>query len=527
MITVILTGYDYTQEAGPLVRAFFSGQEVKVLLCDASERFQTEADTVVRIALSDDEISCRVVRRTPADGTADNAFDIPADNTAKNAFDTPADSTARIDEFEKALTGESVPKKENFDDQRVYKREYRNAFMRTLYSVLSEISGKELPWGILTGVRPVKLFSEGLGKELKDEEIFEKMSSQYLISDSRLKMALRVAKNEERLLSGFDASKGYSIYVGIPFCPSICHYCTFGSSPIDRFRDKVEGYLTALFSEIEFSAELMAGRIPDTVYIGGGTPTTLEPSDLERLINKLRSSFGFENVKEFTVEAGRPDSITFEKLRVLKDMGVTRISVNPQTMSDRTLELIGRRHTSAETVEAFELARQAGFDNINMDIIIGLTGETPKDVENTLRRIGELNPDSLTVHALSVKRAARLKTEHERYAGLEATDVMKMQELAHEFAASQGYEPYYLYRQKNMAENLENVGYARYGREGLYNVLIMEEVQTILAMGAGASTKIVFPGENRIERVENCKSVTDYISRIDEMKERKLNEVRR
>lgn len=474
MITVILTGYDYTQEAGPLVRAFFPGQEVKVLLCDASDNFSDEVETAVRIVFENGEISCE------------------------------------------------VPKREYSGDQREIRRERRNDFMRTLYSALSANTGKKLPWGILTGVRPVKLFSEGLSKGLTDDEILRRMSSEYYINSSRLNMALSVAKNEKRLLSGFDAPKGYSIYVGIPFCPSICHYCTFGSSPIDRFRDKVEDYLTALFSEIEFSADLMCGKSPDTVYIGGGTPTTLEPSELARLITKLRSSFDFENVKEFTVEAGRPDSITPEKLRVLRDMGVTRISVNPQTMSDKTLELIGRRHSADQTVKAFELARSAGFNNINMDIIIGLTGETPQDVEYTLRRIGELDPDSLTVHALAVKRAARLKTEHERFDGLEAVDVMKMQELAHEFAAAKGYEPYYLYRQKNMAENLENVGYARFGKEGLYNVLIMEEVQTILAMGAGASTKVIFPGENRFERVENCKSVIDYITRIDEMKERKL-----
>ena len=282
----------------------------------------------------------------------------------------------------------------------------------------------------------------------------------------------------------------------------------------------MDGYLEAVFKEIDYVANAYKDKILDTVYIGGGTPTTLEADELDELITKVKSEFNFENVKEFTVEAGRADSITYEKLMVLKKHDVTRISINPQTMKDETLKIIGRRHSVEQVIEAFKMARDIGFDNINMDIILGLPGEMEEDVTYTVEEIKKLMPDSLTVHSLAIKRASRL---HEwiiqnGIATLNNTD--KTMDIAANAAKEMDLKPYYLYRQKNMSGNFENVGYAKEGKEGIYNILIMEEKQTIVALGAGSITKVVLP-DGRIERCDNVKDVGLYIEKIDEMIERK------
>ena len=268
------------------------------------------------------------------------------------------------------------------------------------------------------------------------------------------------------------------------------------------------------------TARICKDKVLDTVYIGGGTPTTLEAEQLDRLIRNLKEIFDFSTVKEFTVEAGRADSITREKLEGLKKYGVTRISVNPQTMHDKTLQLIGRRHTVGQAVDAYHMARELGFDNINMDIILGLPGEDEADVAETIRQIEALSPDSLTVHSLAIKRASRLRRymdEHQVFSIHNTDETMRM---AAEGARTLSMQPYYLYRQKNMSGNFENVGYARDGKYGIYNILIMEELQTIVALGAGSITKRVFP-DGRIERCDNVKDVALYIEKIDEMMERK------
>ena len=308
--------------------------------------------------------------------------------------------------------------------------------------------------------------------------------------------------------------------MGIPFCPSICLYCSFSSSPLSLWKDKVDLYLDALCKEIDYVSDAFAEKELNTVYIGGGTPTTLEPYQLERLLSKLEERFCFDKLKEFTVEAGRPDSITREKLQVLRNHGISRISINPQTMNQKTLDLIGRRHTVEETVQAFYLARELGFDNINMDLIVGLPGEEKAEVEYTLKEITKLDPDSVTVHSLAVKRAARLKLFKEEHKEMTMTNNREIMDMTADYARKLGLAPYYLYRQKNMAGNFENVGYAKEGKAGIYNILIMEEVQSILALGAGASTKMVW-AKDRIERIENVKDIKNYIERIDEMIERK------
>ena len=347
------------------------------------------------------------------------------------------------------------------------------------------------------------------------------MKETYLASDAKTDLSIEIASREISLLSEIDYENGYSLYVGIPFCPTTCLYCSFTSFPIGQWEKRMELYLEALFREMDYTAEKMKGRVLDTVYIGGGTPTSLSAQHLNVLIKRLYDTFDFSTVKEFTVEAGRPDSITEDKLRVLKAHGVTRISINPQTMKQETLSIIGRRHTVDMVKEQFHLARKLGFDNINMDLIIGLPEEDMEDVRNTMEEIKALSPDSITVHSLAIKRAARLNMFKEKYGDYKMVNTQEMIDLTAEYARKMGQEPYYLYRQKNMAGNFENVGYSQPGKACIYNILIMEEKQTIIALGAGTTTKVVFPSENRLERVENVKDVEQYITRIDEMLERK------
>ena len=346
------------------------------------------------------------------------------------------------------------------------------------------------------------------------------MKTIHLVSEEKTALALDIAKREQQILSTLHYEDGYSLYVGIPFCPTTCLYCSFTSYPIGAWKKKVGSYLAALEREIEATAEMMRDKILDTVYIGGGTPTSLSAQELARLLTKLKGAFDFSTVQEFTVEAGRADSITEEKLRVLLENGVTRISVNPQTMKQETLDLIGRRHTVEQVEEAFHLARKIGFDNINMDIILGLPGETAADVAHTIEAVKALSPDALTVHSLAVKRASKLGKWIEEHGATAYNNTEEIMEIASCGAAALDMVPYYLYRQKNMSGNFENVGYSRQGKYGIYNILINEEKQTIAALGAGSITKGVF-SDDRIERCENVKDVTQYIERVDEMIERK------
>ena len=399
--------------------------------------------------------------------------------------------------------------------------ETKNRIKRRLYVLLMGETGKQLPWGTLTGIRPTKIAMTKLAEGALPEEIFRYMKETYFTSDEKIRLSIEIAQRERQLLSAIDYKNGYSLYIGIPFCPTTCLYCSFTSYPIGKWKERTGEYLEALFREMDYVAEEKRGCTLDTVYFGGGTPTSLSPEDLDILITRLKKTFDFSTVQEFTVEAGRPDSITREKLQVLKNHGVTRISINPQTMKEETLKLIGRRHTVEDVKERFQMAREMGFDNINMDLIIGLPEEGLEDVRTTMEEVKALAPDSVTVHSLAIKRAARLNTMKEVYKNLKITNTQEMIDLTAQYAREMGLEPYYLYRQKNMAGNFENVGYAAPGKACIYNVLIMEEQQTIIGCGAGTTTKRLFPEENRIERAENVKDVEQYISRIDEMIERK------
>ncbi len=401
------------------------------------------------------------------------------------------------------------------------RKRFRDEVKRAVYRMLSRETGIELPWGTLTGVRPVKQVLERIEAGETPESIDGFLKEEYYCSKEKRDLSLAVAKKENELLTELDYKNSYSLYVGIPFCPTTCLYCSFTSYPLSRFGHQTGAYVEALKKEIEASVELLADKRLATVYFGGGTPTALSAEELRDVIRTVKRYFPTEQIAEWTVEAGRPDTITTEKLQMLYDEGISRISINPQTMNQKTLDVIGRMHTTEDICRAYEEARRIGFDNINMDLIIGLTGENAEDVEATLRKIGELSPDSVTVHTLALKRAARLNIEKEQYEDKGAVQVSDMLTASVKFAKENGYAPYYLYRQKNMEENLENVGYARPGKEGLYNILIMEEKHSILALGAGGATKLVLSGGERIERSENVKSLKDYLERTDEMIARK------
>lgn len=397
----------------------------------------------------------------------------------------------------------------------------KNELKRALYCALVRETGRELPWGTLTGIRPTKLALTELLRGVAEEQVAHQLQEQYFLSEARTALCVRTAANEKRALEGLDLEKGWSLYIGIPFCPTTCLYCSFTSYPIGRWKKQTEDYVEALCEELRQVARWMKARPLETIYMGGGTPTSLEAAQLEKILSVVRESFDLQNLKELTVEAGRPDSITEDKLRALKRQGVTRISINPQTMKQETLELIGRRHSVQQFVDSFQMARSLGFDNINTDLIVGLPNESAEDVRRTMEGIRELAPDDVTIHSLALKRAARLNTKKEDYADVTYGNAADMVDLAAEYCEQMGLHPYYLYRQKNMAGNLENVGWCRPGREGLYNILIMEELQTIVGCGAGTTTRVMFSGENRYERAENVKDPGLYIERLTELLERK------
>lgn len=399
-------------------------------------------------------------------------------------------------------------------------KERKRIVKRTLYELLRRETGICPQWGLLTGVRPAKLISGMLAEGKSDAECLAFLTEGYLVAESKARLALQVAKAERRILEN-SRPEDASLYIGIPFCPTRCLYCSFAAYPLAQYKNRVGEYLDALFRELEYLAGYSRDFTLKNIYIGGGTPTSLDEGQFARLLGKVEELFHPSAGMEYTVEAGRPDTITREKLRLMKAYGVNRISINPQTMNEETLRRVGRMHGVEDVRRVFREAREEGHRNINMDLILGLPGETPADLAQTMREIEALRPDNLTVHTLAVKRASRLREELEQHTLAMAETIEEMLGLAAASAARMGMEPYYMYRQKNMVGNFENVGYCLPGMEGVYNVQIMEEKQTILAAGAGASTKTVDPATDRIERIFNVKSVEDYIGRIGEMIERK------
>ncbi|MFR0019666.1 MAG: coproporphyrinogen dehydrogenase HemZ [Paraclostridium sp.] len=414
----------------------------------------------------------------------------------------------------------------NSSSEEEIKKKSKTIIKRSIFKVLSELYDTYVPWGILTGIRPVKIVHSLLDEGLSEVEIRQNLKENYLIRDEKIDLALDIAKRERVFIYPIDKNK-ISLYVSIPFCPTRCVYCSFPSNPMKQFGHLRDNYVKAIVKEIKGLAKLLkeTNKEIETLYIGGGTPTTLEAEQLDDLIKSLFMELDLTKIKEFTVEAGRPDTITREKLEVMKKHNVTRISINPQTMNNETLVKIGRDHNVDDIVRCFNMARDLGFNNINMDIILGLVDENVEMVRNTLERIKELSPESLTVHTLAIKRASTLKENLDKYELTRYEEMVSMINLSMEYAKSMGLNPYYMYRQKHMLGNLENIGYAKEGFECIYNIQIMEEKQSNLAVGAGAISKYVYVDEDRIERTDNVKNVEIYIDRVDEMIERKEKEV--
>ena len=388
------------------------------------------------------------------------------------------------------------------------------------YGLLREWTGLRPPWGKMTGVRPVRLIHDKRAAGWPEADIDRLFLQRYDCSAEKYRMAKAIADLQEPILRRGGEERAYSLYIGIPFCPSRCSYCSFISCNLDRDHKLVQPYVDCLCRELAaIRAEAdAAGLHLQTIYIGGGTPTSLSAAQLRQLMGTVRELFPLDGLEEYTVEAGRPDCTDAEKLAVLKEYGATRISINPQTFSDQVLAGIGRRHSAQDILDCYAAARAAGHDDINMDLIAGLPGDTVEGFERSLRTAIALDPENITVHTLTLKRASRIvmdQQEDNRYA-----DVAAMLDRCALLPAA-GYRPYYLYRQKNTLQNLENVGWSKPGREGYYNIYIMEEVQTILSAGAGGSTKLVDAAGHRMQRIFNFKYPNEYIQRFDEVLARK------
>ena len=396
----------------------------------------------------------------------------------------------------------------------------RHALSSSVYHMLKEKTGQYTPWGMMTGIRPAKSINTYIDNGLSVEESIRRLIGVFEITRPKAELAAKVALAERDILKKAD-SGGISLYIGIPFCPTRCLYCSFTSYPLDKYSGKVDSYIEALIKELRFIGEKAKGKRLDSIYIGGGTPTSLSAQQLDTLMGSVSEIFDTDRLLEYTVEAGRPDTITPEKLAVINKNGAGRISINPQTMNDKTLQLIGRKHSVDDIKRVYYEARESGHKNINMDLILGLPGETETEVSHTMSEIALLAPESLTVHTLAVKRASALREKLGEYNLAKAMQMEKMLDISSKGAHDMGLSPYYMYRQKNMLGSFENVGYSKKGFESVYNVVIMEETQTILAAGAGASTKLYDGESGRIERIFNVKNVDEYISRIDEMIDRK------
>ena len=561
MITVQLNEPNFEYDIHSLVKAFYPQHDVLVKAMPREEFPESVFHLVVNYDRKNHMIDFKFFEHNQKETQEED--DVAKEETVAQ------DHENRAMKEKIALDG-SV--QVDFEDRKKTKNELK----QQLYYLLTVYAGKTLPWGTLTGIRPTKIPMELLEEGKSEDEIRSYMKETYLASDEKIDLSLSVAKRELELLSRIDYENGYSLYVGIPFCPSTCLYCSFTSYPLAKWANRMDEYLDALEKEIAFTAEVCKHKVLNSVYIGGGTPTTLSAEQMDRLLTMIGSYFdiadeqgrmiyadehvneidvideaqnpmdgaGTENaltdadnkmekarkqtqLLEFTVEAGRPDSVTPDKFKVLKAHNVGRISINPQTMNQKTLDLIGRKHTVEDIKNAYAMAREAGLDNINMDMILGLPGEGVDEVYHTLNEIKAMRPESLTVHSLAIKRASRLNILRQQYTELSIKNTDSIIAMTEQTARDLNMQPYYMYRQKNMAGNFENVGYAVAGLECIYNILIMEEKQTIIACGAGASTKVVFHNEGdenhsvRIERIENVKDVRSYVERIDEMIERK------
>jgi oxygen-independent coproporphyrinogen-3 oxidase len=444
-------------------------------------------------------------------------------NTTDTIQDSESDVLICVPGSPDLIDKKETPKEKNkLETGEKPEKNLKNQMKRFLFRELEQLTGTTPDWGILTGVRPVKLAGELLVREESLEKVKEILSTDYFLTDEKIQLLIDIVDCQKQIVKQ-SPREAIGLYIGIPFCPTRCVYCSFPSN--QGKPEQIESYLEALHQEIAFTAENMRkkGWYPETIYIGGGTPTTLMPEQLDRLLHHVFEAFDLNKLREFTVEAGRPDTITPEKLAVIKKYKIDRISINPQSMNASTLKRIGRNHSPEDIKEAFRMARAAGIPQINTDLIAGLPDETESDFVNTLEQILDLAPENITVHTLALKRASKLKEIDSEFNYKQGKKVRSMLDQAKEMLDRDGYHPYYLYRQKQMTGNFENVGYAKENTEGIYNIRIMEEAQTIIALGAGGISKAWYPEENRLERIPNVTNYEIYMERLDEMLQRKTD----
>lgn len=501
MLYVTLQGYDLRYDLEHLLNTFYKREDLVFISENENEDIEIKEDKIDVLSVTSQRHGDTMVYMVGA------AFD--ADPSQEMAWETKS--------------GEILVQSDEHEAFRNLKREIK----RTVYDYVSSKVKSTSPWGILVGMRPVKLVHEMLDKGMTPEVVGLKLRDDYRVSDEKIELALQIAEVERPYLE--NASKDpISLYICIPFCPTRCLYCSFPSNSMGQKGRLMDPYLDALIKEIREVSQMISqsGQKVDCIYIGGGTPTSLSEDQLERLLHEVDVHVGTSQLLEYTVEAGRPDSITEDKLKIMKKHGVDRICINPQTMNDTTLTTIGRDHNKEDIHSVYKMAKAIGFKTINMDLIIGLPGESSSSVDETMAHIQSMGPENVTLHTLAIKRSSRLNQSLQQKKGADyefssAQDAEKMMDIAMASLYGMDLHPYYMYRQKKILANLENVGFCKEGHESVYNIRIMEERHQIVALGAGAASKMVYLSENRFERVANTKGVEDYIDRVDEMIEKK------
>lgn len=486
IINVYIEGHNYEHDLFELIRAVLTETDIKFIDSDDVNKYSNDGQCLLISKLSyynEKEISAAILHK---DGQI-------------------------VQEYKEEISEIPIPLYSNKECEKL-------SIKKGVYNCLTEFFNKKLPWGILTGIRPVKIVHKLMDMDISHTEVLNILQNQYKFHSSKAELILEVASSQRKHIYPRQKNK-FSLYINIPFCPSKCSYCSFPSFKIDKNKNMVEEYIDSLILELTSCKELFKDKELNTVYIGGGTPTSLETIQLQKILKKIKEFFP-QDIKEFTVEAGRPDTIDREKLVMIRSYGVNRISINPQTFNLKTLKTIGRNHNIEDIKLSYNLAKSLDFDIINMDIILGLPGEEIMELKNTLKEIKSLGPDNLTVHTLSVKRGSNIYNQNSVDLDKQY-NIEKMLEETINYSKQEGYFPYYMYRQKQILGNLENIGYARPNKECIYNISMMEEKETILGFGLGAVTKIYYQDQDKILRIPNFKSLQDYINRISEIIEDK------
>ncbi len=486
MINIKLYGHNYDYDVHELVKLFYSSEEIELV----DEKTLAKNQSL----LIENWLICK-----------DDKYSVETIVTREDSCISSSviDDVSLID-----------IKEDNFN------KKIKIGIKQSIYKALSKITDINVPWGILTGIRPTKIVHDLYDKGYDRKTIYNVLINEYFLNKEKADLIIDIANRERKYIYPVNENK-FSLYISIPFCPTRCLYCSFPSNSLDRWGHMVDEYTDKLIYEIDMVSKLLRNKELNTVYIGGGTPTAIPKENLDKIIKKLYQAFGKDEFNEFTVEAGRPDTINKDMLMMLKENKVHRISINPQTMNDATLSLIGRKHKTDEIITAYNLAKEIGFDSINMDVIVGLPEEGKEEIVRTMEEIMKLSPENLTVHTMAIKRASKLKESIDEFSLTKQAVIEEMLDITKSYAKEMGMVPYYMYRQKQILGNYENIGYSIPGKECIYNMLIMEEKETIIALGAGGISKIFFPNENRLERVPNVKNLQFYIDRVDEMVDRK------